>query len=148
MRQKIQVSSLADAGRDLLAASGNQMAVQFSQSQIATLSQAFINAQFSQNEESQADAYGVSFLKRHHYDPHAAITAMQKLQAATGDDHSWLADHPASSMRTQHISLLVAGVPQSKIPTNNVSDILSRIGASLGGGGSTGPQVTSERASK
>ncbi|BEV72618.1 M48 family metallopeptidase [Paludibacterium sp. THUN1379] len=105
VRKALQVAYATSAARDAAAATDGT-AAQLSQSALGDLAEAVVNAQFSQKEETDADAYGVGFLKKHQYDLHAAVTSMSKIQTIS-DDHSWLADHPASSDRVANLKKLV-----------------------------------------
>ncbi|MGH7661688.1 MAG: M48 family metalloprotease [Vulcanimicrobiaceae bacterium] len=58
---------------------------------------------WSREDESQADAYGVLLMSRAGYDPYAAVTFMQHLNAAHNDHENivdrMFADHPATPDR-------------------------------------------------
>jgi Zn-dependent protease with chaperone function len=58
---------------------------------------------WSREDESQADAYGVLLMTRAGYDPYAAVTFMQHLNAAHSDHENivdrMFADHPATPER-------------------------------------------------
>lgn len=59
----------------------------------------FLDAQFSQNDELESDAYGVKLLKAQGKNPCAAADAQRKLQALGGGSGGLFASHPASSKR-------------------------------------------------
>lgn len=105
VRKQLQLAYATSAARDAAVATGNATAAQLSQSAVGALAEALINAQFSQKEETDADAYGMGFMKRHSFNPHAAVTAMSKIEGL-GGSHSWLSDHPATSDRIQHLRQL------------------------------------------
>jgi metalloprotease len=105
VRKQLQVAYASSAARDAAVATGNTTVTQLSQSSLGDLAEALVNAQFSQKEENEADAYGMSFMKRHGFKPQAAVTAMTKIQGLS-DSHSWLADHPATSDRIAHLRQL------------------------------------------
>lgn len=105
VRKQLQVAYASSAARDAAVATGNATAAQLSQSALGDLAEALVNAQFSQKEETEADTYGMGFMKRHSFNPHAAVTAMSKIQTLS-NDHSWLADHPATSERVKHLRQL------------------------------------------
>jgi len=65
---------------------------------------AFLNAQFSQEEEKAADDYGLNFLKRAGYEEKGAIAALEKL-ATLGNDHSFLSSHPAPGQRAERLRM-------------------------------------------
>jgi putative metalloprotease len=62
------------------------------------LGEEFINAQFSQADELEADVYGVKILKKLKRDPYAAASAQRKLQKL-GDSGGLLSSHPSSEAR-------------------------------------------------
>ncbi|MDR3088122.1 MAG: M48 family metalloprotease [Azoarcus sp.] len=72
----------------------------------------FVNAQFSQSQESDSDAYGVAFLKRHKFKLPPAETAMLKLAdldgTAAGGSSSLFASHPGSKDRAKKIHDLIS----------------------------------------
>lgn len=76
-------------------------------SQLGGLAQALINAQFSQEEERQADDYGIWYLKEKKRDINAAVSALEKL-ATLGRDHSFLSSHPAPLDRSRRLKERVA----------------------------------------
>ncbi len=65
------------------------------------LGAAFVNAQFSQSDELEADAYSVHFLKNIGRDPYAAVNAQKKLQQLSdgGLAISLFSSHPPSATR-------------------------------------------------
>ncbi|TDR73082.1 M48 family metalloprotease [Paludibacterium purpuratum] len=109
-RKQLQLAYATSALRDAAAATGNQAAVQLSQSAVGDLAETLLHAQFSQSEETEADEYGVHFLRLHGFKLQGALSAMSKIQTLS-DDHSWLADHPASSDRLAHLQQLVGAAP-------------------------------------
>ncbi|MDR0578441.1 MAG: M48 family metallopeptidase [Candidatus Accumulibacter sp.] len=79
---------------------------------LAELAEKFVNAQFSQNQESESDTYGIAFLKRHGYNPQAAESAMRKLAeldgTASGGQGSLFSSHPGSRQRADRIHEMIA----------------------------------------
>ncbi|MDR0716153.1 MAG: M48 family metalloprotease [Azoarcus sp.] len=75
---------------------------------LADLGEKFLNAQFSQSQESEADAYGVEFMKRHKYKLAAAESAMRKLAELDGGGGSAFASHPGSKERADKIHELIS----------------------------------------
>lgn len=61
----------------------------------------FLDAQFSQGDELQSDAYGVQLLHSQGRDPYAAASAQKKLQALGGGSGGIFSSHPPSSTRIQ-----------------------------------------------
>ncbi len=98
-KKAMQVAYTASGVRGLAVGSGNQVLAQLGGSAIGGLAEAVVNAQFSQSQENEADAYAVAFMRRHGYPPQAALSALRKLQALGGDNAHILSSHPASSER-------------------------------------------------
>jgi putative metalloprotease len=100
--QKMRTAYLASAGAKLAAAEGG-----LSTQALAELGESFVNAQFSQSMESEADAYGIAFLKRHKYKLPPAESAMRKLAeldgSAEGGGNSLFSSHPGSADRADAI---------------------------------------------
>lgn len=65
---------------------------------------AFLNAQFSQEEEKVADDYGLNFLKRAGYEEKGAIAALEKL-TTLGNAHYFLSSHPAPGQRAERLRM-------------------------------------------
>ncbi len=78
-----------------------------SDSQIGALSQAFVNAQFSQSQEKSADEYGLALLKKYNKPLSAAPASLRQL-ASLSDDSSMLSSHPASSKRAERLEKMIA----------------------------------------
>ncbi len=64
------------------------------------LAEKLVNAQFSQREETQADSFGLRILKLNGIDPHAAVSALEKLG---GGNSSIFSSHPGSKERAEAI---------------------------------------------
>jgi predicted Zn-dependent protease len=71
--------------------------------QFGQLAEAGLIAKWSREDESQADAYGVLLMTRAGYDPYAAVTFMQHLDATHKEGNNiidrYFADHPATPER-------------------------------------------------
>ncbi|MBV8602221.1 MAG: M48 family metalloprotease [Candidatus Eremiobacteraeota bacterium] len=69
------------------------------------LAQAGLMAKWSRMDENEADAYGVLLMSRAGYDPYAAVTFMQHLQATHNEGNNlvdkFFADHPATADRVK-----------------------------------------------
>ena len=59
----------------------------------------FLNAQFSQSDELESDAYGVNVLYKLGRDPYAAASAQKRLQELGGGSDSVFSSHPPSQKR-------------------------------------------------
>lgn len=101
-KKGLQVAYAASAARSAGSAAGGTAAA-LSESAVGDISEKLINAQFSQSQESDADAYSLEFMKRHSYNPKAAVSALRKLQEIGGNDHSLFSSHPASGDRADKI---------------------------------------------
>jgi len=85
------------------ASSGNQTLSALSESEIGEYIDLFVNQQYSQSAEHQADDYGFEFMKRNGYDPKSAVSAMRKIEARYGNQRSVFASHPASGDRANRM---------------------------------------------
>ncbi|MCL2760441.1 MAG: M48 family metallopeptidase [Desulfuromonadales bacterium] len=101
-KKAMQTAYAATAARQVASASGNSIATSINSSQLGDLSEKFINAQFSQKQESAADDYSFDLLTKSGFKREGLVTAFQKL-AKMGDSSSMLNSHPASSARAKHI---------------------------------------------
>jgi putative metalloprotease len=102
-KHAMQVAYATSAARGLAAASGNSIATGLSQSQLGDLTEAFINAQFSQSQESAADDYSFDLLGQKKQNQRGLMTAFQKLTKLDGGKSSMLSSHPSSPDRAKHI---------------------------------------------
>lgn len=77
---------------------------------VGGLVEKFLNAQFNQSQEREADSYGMNFLIKHGYDPYGAVRALEKfaqLEEKYGKDSNefrFLASHPASGTRAARLA--------------------------------------------
>nr|WP_315192109.1 M48 family metallopeptidase [uncultured Albidiferax sp.] len=99
---KMRVELMTATARQGAAASGGTVAG-LASSEVGGYAEAFVNAQFSQKEESDADVYGFQFMKRHNYDPNAMVTLFKKLPGTGG----LMSSHPASADRASKIEALI-----------------------------------------
>ncbi|RQO67025.1 peptidase [Aquitalea sp. FJL05] len=107
-KKAMQLAYSASAARKAAGSSGNSTAAALSESDLGNFAEAIVNAQFSQSQESDADAYGVGFLKRHNYNVQGAPSALRKLAELYGNDSSMLASHPAPGERATKVEKLIA----------------------------------------
>ncbi|HSU21961.1 M48 family metallopeptidase (plasmid) [Comamonadaceae bacterium OTU4NAUVB1] len=100
-KSRMQTAYVATAARGLASAAGG-VAAQLSQSQAGDLAEKFVNAQFSQSQESAADSYSFDLLGERKLERKGLVTGFQKLaklsegQASGG---SLLSSHPPSAQR-------------------------------------------------
>jgi metalloprotease len=106
-KKAMQVAYATSAVRSAAASAGGMVA-NLSASQIGDLSEKFVNAQFSQSQESAADDYSFDMQKKKGYDPHGLVTAFQKLASIDGGKSDMLSSHPASPTRAKHIEDRIA----------------------------------------
>nr|WP_315208601.1 M48 family metallopeptidase [uncultured Albidiferax sp.] len=99
---KMRVELMTATARQGAAASGGAVAG-LASSEVGGYAEAFVNAQFSQKEESDADVYGFQFMKRHNYDPNAMVSLFKKLPGSGG----LMSSHPASADRASKIEALI-----------------------------------------
>lgn len=102
-KKAMQTAYLASGARKAAVASGNSAAATLSASELGGFTEALVNAQFSQSQENDADAYAVKFMKKHKYDPKAAVSALKKLEELYGSDSSLLASHPGLGDRAKKV---------------------------------------------
>jgi len=81
------------AVRKAIASQQNEVG-DIARSAIGALTESLLNAQFSQQEEREAEDFGVMFLRQKGRDIQPAISALTKL-AALGGKRSFLSCHPA-----------------------------------------------------
>lgn len=93
---------------NLQAARGAAVAVSgtaatLSQSELGDLGQKFIEAQFSQAQETDADDQSYNLLQKEKLSRKGLVTVFQKLSKLEGSDHSMFSSHPSSPDRAQHM---------------------------------------------
>lgn len=101
IRKKLQLAHVAGALRKGIASQANTVGA-LAASQLGGFTEMLVNAQFSQQEEREADDYGAAFLERQGSGSGPAVSALRKL-AALGNDHSFLASHPAPGARADRL---------------------------------------------
>lgn len=78
-------------------------AATLNQSELGDLGQKFIQAQFSQSQETAADDQSYGILHKEKLSRAGLVTLFQKLAKLEGSDHSMFSSHPSSPDRAQHI---------------------------------------------
>ena len=81
-----------------------------------------LNAQYSQQEEREADDYGIWFLKNGGHDVEFAVFALKKL-STLGNNHSFLSSHPAPEARAKRLLEIVQS-PQKRDEPSTVRRII------------------------
>mgnify|MGYP003583461129 CR=1 FL=1 len=99
------LASAAPTGASALGGTVGKLAA----SDIGAIGETAINAKFSRASETQADQYGVDFLRRRGMDPNASVRAMQKLATQGGATKTgFLDDHPSSPDRVKNLQQYIA----------------------------------------
>ncbi|BBU27868.1 lipoprotein [Burkholderia sp. THE68] len=106
-KKAMQVAYVTTAARTVASSAGGIVG-NLSASQLGDLSEKFVNAQFSQSQETAADDYSFDTQKKKGYDPKGLVTAFQKLATIDGGKSSMLSSHPASPARAKHIEDRIA----------------------------------------
>ncbi len=101
-RKAMQTAYATSAARDLANAAGGT-ASSLSQSQMGELAEKFVNAQFSQTQESEADNYSFDLLTEKKLPREGLVTAFQKLAKLDGGKSSMLSSHPSSASRAENM---------------------------------------------
>lgn len=100
-KSRMQTAYAASAARGLASAAGG-IAGQLSQSQAGDLAEKFVNAQFSQSQESAADSYSFDLLGERKLERKGLVTGFQKLAKLSegkSSSNSLLSSHPPSTDR-------------------------------------------------
>ncbi|MDH4317972.1 MAG: M48 family metallopeptidase [Desulfobulbaceae bacterium] len=105
IKKKLMLAYVGSAVRKGVASQDN-VAGDIARSGLGGLIESLVNAQFSQQEEREADDYGLIFLKKKGYQPAKAISALQKL-ATLGNKHSFLSSHPAPGKRAERLDNII-----------------------------------------
>ncbi|RZA17580.1 MAG: peptidase, partial [Proteobacteria bacterium] len=100
-KARMQTAYVASAARGLASAAGG-VAGQLSQSQAGDVAEKFVNAQFSQSQESAADSYSFDLLSERKLERKGLVTSFQKLAKLSegqSSGNSLLSSHPPSTER-------------------------------------------------
>ena len=98
-KSQMQAAYGASAVRTAASAAGGVVGM-LSQSQAGDLAEKFVNAQFSQAQESAADNYAFDLLTERKLERKGLVTGFQKLAAQSGPQGvSLLSSHPPSAAR-------------------------------------------------
>ncbi len=127
IRKKLQLAYAASALRKGIASQASTAGA-IAASQLGGFTELLVNAQFSRQEEREADDYGAGFLQRQGTEQKYAVSALRKL-ATLGNDHSFLASHPAPAIRADRLE---KGPPTQQEPTQTaMGSFLTRLGQIL-----------------
>lgn len=111
MKSRMQAAYATSALRGVAGASGNSAVAELSQGQAGDLAEKFLNAQFSQTQESNADNYSFDLLTERKLDRKGLVTAFDKLAKLGGDGSgsSLMASHPPSAERSANMQKRLDG---------------------------------------
>lgn len=106
MKEQLLTGALKDA-----VASTGGMAAALTESQLGSLSEALINAKYSQKQEKEADNYGYEFLKKNGKNPWGMVHAFEKLdkmEQKSGSSPSTISkmfsSHPDTQARIKNMT--------------------------------------------
>ncbi|WP_047217609.1 M48 family metalloprotease [Delftia lacustris] len=110
-KKRMQTAYAASAARSIAANSGNSALASLSRSQAGDLGEKFINAQFSQSQESAADDYSFDLLTEKKMSRQGLVTSFQKLAklSAGSGGSSILSSHPPSEQRAKRMQDRIDG---------------------------------------
>lgn len=105
-KNSMKKAYLASAARDLIGSAGSVGAI--SSAVLGDISEAFVQAKFSQKQEFAADEYGYEFSIRNNQSPYSMATALEKLvNMSQGQKASAVAQmfssHPDSALRAEKV---------------------------------------------
>ncbi|MFA9216360.1 MAG: M48 family metalloprotease [Sphingomonadaceae bacterium] len=101
-KKSMQTAYTLQAARGAASAVSDTAAT-WSQSELGDLGQKFIEAQFSQTQETAADDQSYGILYKEKLPRTGLVTLFQKLAKLEGPGHSMFSSHPSSPDRAQHI---------------------------------------------
>lgn len=109
-KKAMQVAYTTAAAKDAIGAV-SPLGGAITDSQLGALGEQFVNSQFSQSQESDADAYSMKFLKENGYNTKAAGSALRKL-ATPGESgglmNAMFSTHPDPMKRAEKMDALAA----------------------------------------
>ena len=121
IKKKIMFAYAGSAVRKGIASQRNQIG-EIANSNLGGFIENLLNAQYSQQEEREADDYGILFLKNGGHDVKYAVSALKKL-STLGNNHSFLSSHPAPEARAKRL-LEIAQSPQKMDEPSTVRHII------------------------
>lgn len=102
-KKRMVTAYTATAARQLAARSNSATVAALTRSQAGDLAEKFVNAQFSQSQELEADSYSFDLLTSLKLERKGLVTGFQKLSKINGGDSSLLSSHPGSDERAQRM---------------------------------------------
>lgn len=103
-KKRMQMAYSTSIARSAAASQTGSAAVSaLSQTQLGELGEAFINAQFSQSQETAADNYSFEHLTKRNVKREGLVTAFEKLAKMDGGSGSVMSSHPGSNKRAENM---------------------------------------------
>ncbi|ARU03408.1 peptidase [Comamonas serinivorans] len=104
-KSRLQAAYATSAARQIAAQSGNAALSTLSRTQAGELAEKFLNAQFSQSQESASDDYSFDLLTQLKLPRKGLVTSFQKLAKLSegSKDSALLSSHPPSDKRAAHM---------------------------------------------
>ena len=121
IKKKIMFAYAGSAVRKGIASQRNQIG-EIANSNLGGFIENLLNAQYSQQEEREADDYGIWFLKNGGHDVELAVSALKKF-STLGNNHSFLSSHPAPEARAKRLLEIVQS-PQKMDEPSTVRRII------------------------
>lgn len=116
IRKKLMLAYAASAVRKGVAAQQDGTAGELARSALGDFAEVLLNAQFSQQEEREADDYGLAFIQSRGQDGEAAVMALRKL-ATLDASHHFLSSHPAPEKRASRLRDRLDGKAVDEAPS-------------------------------
>ena len=104
---QMRTSMISQSTMSLLGQSGSNVGVVVN-SELGQLAYRFVNAQYSQSDELESDAFSVTFLRQQGIDPSASVRAIKVLQREFGDSNSFMSSHPSNPKRIEALEGIIA----------------------------------------
>ncbi|CCK78569.1 M48 family metallopeptidase [Desulfobacula toluolica] len=124
IKKKIRLAYAGRAIRKGIASQEN-IAGDIARSSFGGLIELLINAQFSQQEEREADDFGIAYLQEKGLNLQSAVSALKKI-ATLGNKHSFLSSHPAPEVRAKRLQNQIDN-PEKTGDPSLVEQIISRL---------------------
>lgn len=102
-KRRMQMAYSASIARNAASSAGGVTVSALSQSQLGDLSEAFLNAQFSQSQETAADNFSFDYLTKRNVKRDGLVTAFEKMAKMDGGKGSLMSSHPSSEKRAQNM---------------------------------------------
>lgn len=103
-KSRFRTAYLASAARKVgTSAVGGGALKQLAANELGSLGEDLVKAQFSQDNEKDADDYGLKFMKRNKYNPAGAGAALRKIAEKGGGKGGLLATHPDPMSRAKRL---------------------------------------------